>query len=271
MSAAILCKAAREVRVLVVVVGLAVLAFEPLLVFAFGRFSRDIVSVWAKFPLVQQLISALLGADISTGVTTLSLITLGLAHPFVFAVLWAYSIATGTRFIAGEIERGTADVLMTQAVSRAALWIDFSLVIAASVLVLSMTPWLGIRVGCALFPPPEPIDTLRLWAPSANLAALLLAIAAVTLLASTLTGRRGAAVAVAIGVVLLSFLLNFLVALVPGWSAAAPLTLLHYYRPLESVRSGVFPVRDVVVLLAIAAAAWLAGLAHFQRRDIPAP
>ncbi len=270
MTTALLRKALRETRVVWAVSAVTILVFEPLLVFAIGRFARDVVSVWSRVPFVQQLVSALVGADISTGVTITSLITLGLAHPFVFAVLWAFVIATGTRVVAGEIDRGTADLLLTLPVSRAAVWVIGSLVIAVEATVLSAVPWLGILLGCALFPPPEAVDTARLWMPSVNLAALLAAIGSLTLLASTWAGRRGPAVAIAIGVVLFAFLLNFLVALVPAWSRAAPLTLLHYYRPLECVRSGVFPARGVAVLMLVAAAAWSAGLAHFCRRDIPA-
>jgi beta-exotoxin I transport system permease protein len=47
------------------------------------------------------------------------------------------------------------------------------------------------------------------------------------------------------------------------------LGFLHYYRPVEVVREGRWPVRDLCLLGTVAAVTWIAGLVIFRRKDIP--
>jgi hypothetical protein len=64
----------------------------------------------------------------------------------------------------------------------------------------------------------------------------------------------------------LSFLAQF-------WPVAERLSflgILDYYGPAATVRSGIWPLRDIVVLSVAAALCWAAGLGWFSRRDIPA-
>jgi ABC-2 type transport system permease protein len=260
----------RDNAALLAAVCAAILVFEPLLVYSIGQFARDVLPLWSKFPFIKTMISALVGADITVDVTSTSLVTLGLAHPFLFAVTWGFLIATGTRAITGEIDRGTADLLLTLPVSRGGVWMSATAALLAGLGVIGMLPWLGIAMGARLFPMADAVEPRLLWVAVVNFMALLAAILGITLLASACTSRRGVAVAIAIAVVLASFLLNFVVALAPPLEGLAPLGLLHYYRPLEAVRRGELATRDVMVLCGIAAVTWSVGLWRFARRDIPA-
>ncbi len=70
------------------------------------------------------------------------------------------------------------------------------------------------------------------------------------------------------GVLLASFLLNFLAQF---WSPAdrlSFLSLLNYYQPLAVLRAGGDAVADMAILLAFASATWVAGGIWFARRDI---
>ncbi|MBU0637929.1 MAG: hypothetical protein KKB50_03625 [Planctomycetes bacterium] len=126
--------------------------------------------------------------------------------------------------------------------------------------------WLGER-SFALW---EPINLGRLSLLTVNLFALYLAIAGTTMFVSSLFSRRGTAIAVVMSGLLVSVLVNFLAQF---WSAiewVSFLGVLNYYRPLPVVRSGEWPVRDLIVLVLVGGAFWSAGLWRFSRRDIPA-
>jgi hypothetical protein len=117
---------------------------------------------------------------------------------------------------------------------------------------------------------PEPLEKGRLFIPTVNLFALYLAIGSGTMLVSAWVSRRSIAVAILVAALVASFFVNFLEALIPGVRRIGFLGLLHYYQPIECIRSGVWPLREISVLCSMAAACWLAGLWRFSRRDIPA-
>jgi hypothetical protein len=77
-------------------------------------------------------------------------------------------------------------------------------------------------------------------------------------------------VGIVLGIALASDLVSLLVAF---WEAASPLRFfgfLEYYGPLAIVRTGELPSGDIAILVGLAVMAWVAGLVHFSRRDIPA-
>ena len=94
----------------------------------------------------------------------------------------------------------------------------------------------------------------------------------------SLINRRGVAIGVVVGVVFVSVVLNFLEPFMrfteQGQSGEkawfAYFSLLNYFRPVDIVRSGQWPVESISVLLALATTFWIVGLIVFSRKDIPA-
>ena len=84
-----------------------------------------------------------------------------------------------------------------------------------------------------------------------------------------LLNRRGVAVGILLAVLLFSYLSNFLASFIEFFRAIGFLGLLDYYRPVESVRDGTWPVRNLLILSAVAIVGWTCGLLVFRRRDVP--
>jgi hypothetical protein len=101
-----------------------------------------------------------------------------------------------------------------------------------------------------------------------NLFSVYLAVGGVSFLVSALSDRRGIAVGIIFGLVVTSFLLNFLAPFWPLAKQAAVASVMHYYEPAEILRSETFPWLNLTVLCVGAAAAWLAGGIVFLRRDV---
>jgi len=270
VNLAVFRKTARETAPLLVILTAAILAFETLFVIAVREFAEQIADVWQRIELVRLIIQMLIGADRLADLTPTTLTIIGLAHPLLYALTWTLLLTTCTRVIAGEIDRGTADLLLTLPISRVAIYVAVSAVWLVCGVVLSLAPLVGIWVGRSLVPLTVPIELEPLWIPTVNLFALYLAIGGAVLLISSLVSRRGKAVAIVLAGLLASFLLNFLAQF---WSPAERMSflgLLHYYRPLLCVQTGEWPLGDIAALVGIAACCWLAGLWWFARRDIPA-
>ena len=270
MSRAIIAKTIRDTTPLFLLVLTMAVVFLMLFVAAMREFAGEITQLLLRFPILQKMIHALLGANLADDASLTSLVTIGFAHPLLFAMTWAFLIATCTRVIVAEVDRGTADLLLTLPVSRAAAFVSVSVVCAAGSVALSVAPWCGAWLSQQLYDLSEPLDLSRLWIPVTNLCPLYLAICGLTMFVSSAVSRRTTAVAIALTVLLASFLINFLAVFLPLAERLSFLGLLYYYRPLESVRSGDWPLKEISVLCGVAVVFWLAGLWRFSRRDIPA-
>lgn len=271
MNRTIIAKTLRESWVMLAVLVVAIAGFEILFVLAVSSFSKELIEIWSKFSFLRGLVQALAGADLTTDVNATSFMSIGFAHPFLYAVTWAFLLTTCTRVIVGEIDRGTTDILLTLPISRTSHYVSVSLVWMGMGVPICVAVWVGMLLG-PMFSPreSEPIDMAVLWLPVINLFALYVAIGCMTMLISSWMTRRGPAVGLALGLLLAGFVHNFVCTLTPEMKPWGFLSLLNFYRPLESIRAHALPWRDVAVLLGFGAICWAAGLLRYQRRDIPA-
>jgi ABC-2 type transport system permease protein len=189
-------------------------------------------------------------------------------HPTLLTLLWAQEIVFCTRMPAGEIDRGTIDVLLSWPVSRRKLFCVESGVWLASGLSLVFALLLGHFTGRQLKLSATPHSWRNVFLVAANLYCVYVAVGGVALLVSSVSDRRGRAMAGVFGLVLASFLLNFLVQFWPAAEALSWLSVLNYYRPSQILASGEVPTGDIAVLLSVGISAWLVGLESFARRSI---
>lgn len=268
MNRALLVKTARDTAVLLAVTLVAIVLFEILFFWAMWRLAPDLLALWSSIPFIARMFQVVWSVDV-TEATVNTLIAVGMVHPFLFAVSWALLITTCTRVTVGEIDRGTADLLLTLPISRARIYVTTSIVWLAASALMCACVILGISIGNRLFRLPNPLDMGRLAIGAVNLLVLYAAIGATTMFVSCTVHRRGVAVAIILAILLFSFLINFLAAFVPAIETISFLGFLDYYRPVETVRDGTWPLRHIAVLASIAAVTWFAGLALFSRKDVP--
>lgn len=272
MNTAIVRKTLRDAAVLIGIGTLVLVIFEVLFMRAMGEISDDAQTGMAllRLPVVQRFVKMVAGAEMLDNVTATSLMTLGLGHPFLLVVHWATVLTIGSRVLAGEVERGTADLLLTLPVSRTAVYNSVTLVWLLAGIPLSLAPWLGVCLGQQWFPLWEPVDLSRIAILCVNLFFMYLAVGGMTMVFSALIPHRGLAIAFVLAVLLLSVVLNFLQTFWQALEAISAIGVLHYYRPLPIVRSGAWPLQNLVALGTLALVTWLLGLVRFVRRDIPA-
>ena len=221
-----------------------------------------------QVPFVRSAIAAMMGVDVSAGLTTTMMLSVMWTHPVVLALIWAHGIVLGTRFPAGEIDGGTIDVLLGWPVSRRAVYAAETMVWVASSGGVVLAGFAGYLLATLSLPPDVRPALARAGVAAINLFALAFAAGAGAMAASSLVNRRGVALAMGFAFVAGSFLLNFLT---PYWGPADAIGfvgLMEYYRPALILRDGGFPVRDVLVLVLVGGALWTIGLERTARRDI---
>jgi ABC-type transport system involved in multi-copper enzyme maturation permease subunit len=264
----ILLKSLRETWVVSLLFCLAIIAAEALFAYVLPIVERDYAGMIAGMAFAQNMLKALLGADAAAGIGPNTFKAVAWVHPVVLTIVWAHAIVLCTRSPAGEVDRGTGDVFFTLPVGRWNIWRCDALVWAASAAALVTCAAAGHFIGSGLSTGSAAASIDRLIPVGVNLLALGAAVAAVSCLASSLCSRRGVAMAIAFGVVVASFLLNFLAQFWPPAEAIAFLGILRYYRPINIFDGAGWPARDIAALLAVALALWIIAGTVFARRDL---
>lgn len=270
MSRAIVLKMLREFVPLLALLCGAMVAFEFLYIHAVDDIPLETGQSILKVQFIRDFLKFLLGGDILENLNPTGVTTMGFGITFVHACVWLFLVTTTTWIVAGEIDKGTADLLLALPLSRANVYISATLVWVLMCVPLSLAPLAGSWIGVATGKLHGPVAWERILLLVPNLFALCLAIGGIGMLFSALMPRRGVAVGCTIAVLLLSFVINFLSQI---WKAAENfsfLGLLYYYRPLHVIADNQMPWREIGFLALIFAITWSSGLAWFMRKDIHA-
>ncbi len=251
-----------------VVVG--IVGYAVLFVWAMQNLGAQLLEFLSSVQFLRQMLEMAYGIDLSGEVSSTILYAIAFSHPVVLALSWGMLITACTRVIAAEIDWGTADLVLSLPVSRPNVYASSVLDSLFCAVIVSFCPLLGVWIGIHLFEPTEPVILSRFIAPSVNFLALNLAIAGITMLAASFTGRRAHAVAIVIGVALVCITMKFLEPFLPWLERIQFISPLNYYNPAESVRNATWPTSHIIALTAIGLATALIGLWQFRRKDIPA-
>lgn len=268
MNFGLFLKSAREIWPITLICGVLLFCFHGLLAFLLPTYQKQFADQILAIPFVRNIISAILGSEISSQFGPDMFNAVPWVHPVVLGILWSHLIYCCTRVPAGELERGTADFTFTLPVSRWEVYRTESiLTFAASFFItgLAATGNLigGWQVETANVPNPGTLLIVL-----TNLLSLSAALGGFTFLVTAATAVRSRAISVTATVAVISFVLNYLSQF---WSIAQRLSwasVLAYYRPIEILKTNHWPVADIVVLLALALTCWTAGGVVLSRRDL---
>jgi len=267
MNRGMILKAVREIWLTTLLFGLALLIVEAVLAYALPTFLDEFATQFLQLQFFQTILRALLGTDVGNVIGPETFQSIAWVHPAVLTIVWAHGVIGCTRVPAGEIDRGTIDVLFGLPVSRWGLYLgETSVWLGSGVLVIAMGI-AGNRIGGALVCAEGP-DLARLLVVAANLYCLFLAVGGVAWLVSAVSDHRGRAIATVFGIVLASFLLSFLAQFWEPAQSVSFLSVLDYYHPIFILQGTSWGLGDMVVLVVFASVLWFVGGLLFARRDI---
>lgn len=229
----------------------------------------NIHTMFDKMPIVKPLLIALLGVDPGDQVSAQLSQAFLWVHPTVLTLLWAHEVMYCSRMPAGEIDRGTADFLLCQPVSRWQVYFAETIGWLMSGFCILCVGYAGHLAASMSVQPDMRLSVSHTMMVMANLAAVYLAVGSLAFLVSALSDRRGRAIGIVFTALLASFLLNFLAQFL-DWAKSISrwLSVMEYYRPAIIIQTGLFPWSDVTVLLCVAAVLWTAAGVVFRMRSV---
>jgi beta-exotoxin I transport system permease protein len=234
-------------------------------------------------------------------------LSVGYVHPLMQIIfcLWAIGRAGGA--LAGEIDRGTMELLLAQPIARWRVVASHLLVDAIAIPILCLALWGGTLIGAQIVGPfqvteadleafkslpfkivvnPEllAVDPYQFGPALFNVAALLFSLSGLTMAISSWGRFRNRVIGGAVLIALVMFLINAVGQLWDVLNPWRPLTLFYYYQPQAIAlnshwtvdpaalwHAGSWPVNVVVVLGSVGVLGYLIALNIFTHRDLPAP
>jgi beta-exotoxin I transport system permease protein len=209
---------------------------------------------------------ALLNQDLIASVSARGIVGIGYLHPFALLMMGVWAVRIPSAALAGEIGRGTMDLVASRPVPRASQVVAAAEVLAGGLATLAAAAWLGTLAGL-LLRPIEGVSAIAYLPVAAALWLLFTALGMVALLVSSLSREAGTAIAWSAGIFAGSYVLDYAARVWPRIASLRPLSLFRYYEPQLLVNAGLTP-GDVLVPAAVGAAALLLTFVVFARRDL---
>ena len=207
---------------------------------------------------------ALAGGDVAF-TSPGGVIALGYTHPFFLLLLGVWAVRVPSSALAGEIGRGTMDLLAGRPVTRSQLVISTFVGFALGLTLIVFAAWTATAIGLSLRP--LGVTGGRFVGVGAMAWLLFASFGAVSVLISATAREAGHAIAWISGVIATSFVLEYLARVWKPVAGLGPLSPFAYYRPQQIVTSGV-AASDVTRLAALMVVAIVAATLVFRRRDL---
>jgi ABC-2 type transport system permease protein len=300
MTITLMRKLLRDVRVPLIVVALLLAAFQCLWVKIVERLSGHLLPMleWLAvgrnlsgadveqyiFQGPGRVLQTLIGGSEISLFQPADMLSIGYMHPLVQTILCIWAIGRAAGAIAGELDRGTMELLLAQPLPRYRILVAHLGVDLATIPVLCLSLWAGNWLGAwltgvlELGATPAAKRLLvdpRMFAPALpSVAALLFAVSGYTMWVSSRGRFRGRVLGIAVLATLVQFLINAVGQL---WDAIAflrPYTVFYYYQPQRAILGRGSVEQDLInvgVLVGVGVVGYALALWTFSRRDLPAP
>jgi ABC-2 type transport system permease protein len=252
------------------------LAFALIVVALFQFLLLRVVTSFDIPPIMQSALQGMpesvrkvVGQDALSMLTVKGTAAFGFNHPLVLVIMAIAAIMIPARHVAGEVETGTLELLLSLPIKRATLLLRLFASTALFLLLIAAAALASSLGSIALFDRLAADTALRLAGIACNLWLLFTCVASLALLLSTF-GREANKVALrAAGVVLVFYLLHFLSSMWDPLAFTQPFNVFTYFQP-TALMSGERSLGLNAAVLAVLIVALVGGSAfQFDRRDVP--
>lgn len=193
----------------------------------------------------------------------MDVLSIGYVHPLMQIILGIWAIGRAAGAIAGELDRGTMELLLAQPIPRWAVVVAHFCVDVIVIPILCLSMWFGTLIGYWLVGPfdvsPADLEIMNrevfkrllfkvqvnhellivnpwafgwgLW----NIGAFLFAVSGVTMAFSAVSRYRNRVIGIAIVIFLVMFLVNVVGQLWDAMTWMRPFTIYFYYQPQQIV------------------------------------
>lgn len=193
-------------------------------------------------------------------------------HPFILLIVLSWSIARGSGSVAGEVERGTMDLVLSRPVSRTSYLAAQAVAAVVGILLLGAAMVAGNLAGSRFNTVESPPGVVSLGLAASSLMALAFAVFGYSALLSSVASVRWL-VTLAASILTIAGFVAQVVANIPtleNYKWLEKLSIFTAYDPVESALYAANLPFNATILVSIGLAGLVLGWIAFQYRDLPA-
>jgi ABC-2 type transport system permease protein len=253
-----------------VLVGIALFEFvQPVVIASFGG-AQGLNAILARIPPALQVFARTRPEFLAlTGLP--GYLSFGFTHPIYLVLAGAAVIGFAARSLAGEMDRGTIQIALSRPISRQAVYTSRVIGVAVICGLLALAGPAGMLAGMLYARPggDEGFVFANFGAVALNGLALFWAIGGLALWGSAAANTAGRVVAWLISLLAISYFVDYFASIWSPLQAWTFLSLFNYYDPTLALVDGQISTPSLATLALVGAAATIAGLSVFSRRDLP--
>jgi ABC-2 type transport system permease protein len=246
--------------------------------------SHDLASMLSFLP---KIIEPLMPVSYAQMATSAGKIAACYDDPIVLLLVTVWAISRGSDAVSGEVNRGTMEMVLAQPVTRLGVIGTHSATTLLGAVLISGAALFGTSLGLATISLEDAVSTSVFVPAAMNLLALTVFLAGLTTMVSSGSNYRSHTIGVVGGFFAISMILKVVGRMVPDW---AWLTSTSFFTPFEpqllvgdtrrawifwsATADGSFEIGGLgydSILIGLGLACYLAAVAIFYRRDLPAP
>ena len=231
--------------------------------------SESVKSLLNMIDMLPRIVKSALGGEGLQAGNLPSLIAIGYNHPLVLTLFLLFAVGIPTGMLAGEVQRGTMELILSRSTTKSQVYICAGIITVGGMFALVIVMFLGTVVATTIYDFGEPIPLYRFFQLAINAGLLATAIGAISLLCAASFRRRGKAVGVAVGYIMVNYFASIITEWWPKMAWLDRVTIFNYVGSDKIFGSEAWPVGDMAVLAAVFVAAFIAGAIIWQRRDLP--
>jgi len=214
------------------------------------------------------ILKALMGGEILEVANVAGLIAIGYQDPLVLLLYMLFAVGVPTALLAGEIQKGTMELILSRQVAKTHVYICAGLITVVGMYALVMVMFTGTIVATKIydFYQEVPLDFFfRIAIVGGMLAS---AVGGIALLAAACF-RRALAVSLTVGFLVVQYFISIISDWWVRMEWMAPVSIFNYVDGAEIFRTQSWPIGDMFVLLSILTISTILGGILWQRRDLP--
>lgn len=193
----------------------------------------------------------------------------GFNHPLVISVMAINAIVIPARYIAGEVETGTLELLLTYPIERRRHVVRVWLSSAIELLFIVCCGWIGSFLSIAIFHTFTEQVVFGMLKVGVCLWMLFLLISSYTLLISTYSKEGGKTGLRSAAITLIFYLVHVLSTMWEDLSFIQPFNIFNYYLPQKLMFGQSSFILNIVVLASLILIFLGLSIRQFDKRDIP--
>lgn len=218
--------------------------------------------------MLPSFIKAFMGGQALKVGNIAGLIAIGYNDPLVLTLYMLYAVGVPTALLAGEIQKGTMELILSRQTTKMHVYICAGLITVAGMYALVVVMFMGTVAGTNLYKFDQAVPLYSFFKMGVVGGMLASAVGGIALLAAACF-HRGTAVSLTVAYLAVNYFVSIIADWWPRMKWMSPATIFHYVHGPEIFNGSEWPVGDLCVLISLLVVSVLLGGIIWSRRDLP--